>query len=195
MNLAKNEKVIREWDYADSKQGNLKTSSKLVVTNKRIISENADQYTTDRKEIPVAAVQSISTSNLHNSNLRAIVMIVGGILIALTGIILASQNEGVGSMMVPFLILGVILAIIGVGLLNRGAFTLLIYTSAMEAESLAMAVGKTNALAVAKKGGKLKVKISRDVVDEMLDTIGALIIDIQEGVYDEEEAAPAEDAE
>jgi hypothetical protein len=55
-----------------------------------------------------------------------------------------------------------------------------------------MALGRTNALAIAKKGSRIKVRIARAVVDEMLDTIGALILDIQEGVYDEVEEASEE---
>lgn len=190
MKLAQNEKIIREWNYADTKQGTVKTNSKLVVTNKRIISESEDRFVVDRKEIPVSSVKSISTSNLHNSNILAYLWIIIGALGILFGFVQLA-NE-MGEVVLPIIIIGVIAIVIGISLLNRGAFTLLIYTSALEADALAMALGRTNALAIAKKGSRIKVRIARAVVDEMLDTIGALILDIQEGVYDEVEEASEE---
>ena len=92
MKLAKNEKIIRTWDYADTKRGSSTTHSRLTVTNHRIVSENESTYTTSRKEIPVSAVQSVTSSTRRNSNALGIFLIVLGALFAIVPFMLSLEK-------------------------------------------------------------------------------------------------------
>ena len=60
LKLAKNEIIIKRFDYTTRKIKNSKRS--LIVTNKRIISEIMDRNSVMRKEIPVSEAEYISTS-------------------------------------------------------------------------------------------------------------------------------------
>lgn len=69
--LAKDEVVLKSWDYA--KQGNRfdknKLQQNLTITNKRIISSSENAYSLSRHEIPLSAVKSLKGTYRKNDSL------------------------------------------------------------------------------------------------------------------------------
>ena len=156
MLLAKDEVVIKNWDYAHAKQKRIKTTASLTVTNKRIVYTCENQQRIDRQEIPLEAVKTIACEKRIAPNFWPIVMIIfGGIL--------------------SLVLIGIPLLLAGIRSLNQGSFTIEITTYGEEGSSMDLRASKM--LMRRKNKGTLKVSIDRDAVQEIVDTIGAIVID------------------
>ena len=156
MLLAKDEVVIKQWDYAHAKQKRIQTTASLTLTNKRIVYTCENQQRIDRQEIPLSEVKTIASEKRVASNFWPIVKIIFGGLFSLV-------------------LIGIPLLLDGIKSLNQGSFTIEITTYGQEGSSMDLSASKM--LTRKKNRGTLKVSINREVVQEIVDSIGAIIID------------------
>lgn len=156
MLLAKDEVIIKNWDYAHAKQKRIKTTASLTVTNKRIVYTCENQQRIDRQEIPLQEVKTIACEKRIAPNFWPIVKIIFGGLLSLV-------------------LIGIPLLLSGIRSLNQGSFTLEITTYGQEGSSMDLSASKM--LFRKKNRGTLKVSIDRAIVQEIVDSIGAIIID------------------
>ena len=159
MLLAKDEVVIKNWDYAHSKQKRIQTTASLTVTNKRIVYTCENQQRIDRQEIPLKEVKTIASEKRIAPNFWPIVKIIFGGLLSLV-------------------LIGIPLLLSGIRSLNQGSFTIEITTYGQEGSSMDLSASKM--LSNKKNRGRLKVSINREVVQEIVDTIGAIVLDNKE---------------
>ena len=161
MVLAQGENLIKSWNYADSKSGGLfnkvKTHATIDITNKRIVYTAENANAVDRQEIFLNQVKTLSMSRSSKGNLWAIIKIVffGILSIVLIGIpgLLRSIKE-----------------------LNQGSFEMSITVDGVMTEALAVTASKI-VLPKKMKTSKVKVLINKAVVNEIVDTIGAVIVE------------------
>ena len=178
MILVKGEGVIKEWHYAVSKQKSEKTNASLIVTNKRIIHDVQNQHSVSRTEVPIEHVKSVHFESSSKSNVGAILSIVLGVIIAIVGVVLlvgGGMTAAIGSL--P-LILGVILLIVGILGLNKGAFNMEIITKGLEGSSLVIGASAYKSKKKKHKS-KIKIKVNQEVVADIIDSFGAIIVDFQ----------------
>ncbi len=180
MQLANNEHIIREWEYATSKTGVAdlnKTKATLTVTNKRIVHDVRNKLEVSRDEIQLHDVKAVHMSHATKSKVRPIMTIILGVLIMIAGIIL-SAKAGVAALLPVFLILGGIVVVVGILKLRGGALTLSITTRDSEGSSLS--IGAMGGKGLGKKStGTLKVVVNNAVATEIVDMLGAIIINSQ----------------
>ena len=175
MTLANGEQIIKDWEYATQKGSTGKLKKSLIVTNKRIVHEMHSHIARSHQEIPLNSVKSISMSSVRKTPIGAILAIILGIIIAIVGLVMGGGENGTSVIMLSSLILGAILIVIGILGLGHGAFTLEITTSGLEGSSLY--IGTSNIVTKRKKQKKVKIKIDLKVVDDIMDTLGAILLD------------------
>lgn len=182
MQLAKNEHIVKEWNYADVKHGMIDLNQnhvKLTVTNKRIVHETKDKLKIERDEIMVKDVKSVSTLHARQG------LPVGKLLLAILGLVVFILGIAIedGELFMPIGVAGLVLmALMIVAIiiaLTKGSFGLLIKTRGAEGSQLsagAIATGFTGQ----KKSQRIKVKVKNDIALEIVDCLGAIIIDGQD---------------
>ena len=175
MTLANGEKIIKDWDYAKQK-GNAGLAGKikktLTVTNKRIVHEVHSNVARTHQEIPLNSVKSITMSSVRKVPTGAILAIILGILTVVAMFMLPGMDAK--SKMIGFGV-GILLFIIGILSLGKGSFTLEISTKGLEGAPLY--VGGTGFAAKKKKVKKVKMKVDLKVVDDIMDTLGAILVE------------------
>lgn len=187
MILAKDEVIVNEWEYATSRTKKIKTKHVLVVTNKRIVSTVESPRKITQREIPVSSVQNVSVTHETPSRVRPILSIIFGILFMIAGVgalVLSfgemAQNPVVTYSMlgggVFFLVLGLIMMIVGIRHLNQGSFMLELSTN-MVPEYELMSVGFEKMFGSRRVSGAVKLYIDNSVAKDIIDTLGAIIID------------------
>ena len=170
MKLAQNEQVVRKWEYA-SAQGFSKHTATLTVTNERIVHEVKSATRLERQEIPVKSAKSIYASRA-NSILGIILLILAGIFFLMMVSLFGELDEEALIFLVPI----IPLVIFGILLLKRCAMTLVITTEGRSEVGLSLGVFSRLAGYLS---GTIRVHADRDTVDNMLENIGALIVDIK----------------
>ncbi len=169
LKIGKDEQIIKSWDYAvsgkalQSKQK--KVQSNLTVTNKRIVASQYNDIYLKRDEIPVAAVKNISGEYRTARKFWPMVKLIIGIPLCLV-------------------IVGIKIVKGALDQLRSADFDLIITTSGAEGSSLGLGAFS----AAPTKGGffarfkglfKTKVRVSKEVSKEILDELGAIVVDIQ----------------
>lgn len=159
MILAKNEVLIKEWEYGTKKTKRLVTTNTLAITNKRIVSESKNKNYISHNEIPVNVVKAVNTSHKTAAKLPAYLLIGFGIPLCLV-------------------IVGIFMIVAGVRRLKSGVFELELTTEGLEGEALN--IGYVSPLKFffkrkKKKAPKIKVRINNEVCHEIVETIGAII--------------------
>ena len=176
--LAKNEEVLKEYDYSVTKKNRKKIQNTLYVTNKRIINESSGVQGFSREEIPVEAVDYIDVN--YTTIQKSIIGIIICILLAIgcvVGAIMSKINYiyiGTG----VFALLAIILLILF--LLSRTARFTLVLSGKMYQSSLlsvTASIGKP-------KIKSLKIKVDKDTSKKMLEEIGAMILDVKNNKCD-----------
>lgn len=169
LKLAKCEQIIKSWDYALSGASfskKKKIQSNLTITNKRIIASAYNDISLDRTEIPLSSVKMIEGNFKKNRSFWAKVKLIIGIPLCLV-------------------IIGIPLVKSALSVLRGAAFDLKIITEGHEGSSLGLGCFSGNN---GKKGlfarlfGKIKaVKVSVDkaMAKEILDELGAIVLDQQ----------------
>lgn len=201
LNLSKNEIVVRSWTYASS--GN--RTNTLTVTDKRIVATREGTNSINRIEVPLSAVKSVTSSYSSTKEVSGnpkIGLIIFGALLGIAGVLIMSMidNHAIG------LPIGIVMLISGVVLVAVGATrTQIVTTSAgfklhistYGQEGAAFRIGEE----IKGEGQAQEVVISNVVLDEevimeIIDTIGALVINreapaetYQQTIYDIDKSA------
>lgn len=198
LKLAKNEIIIKRFDYTTRKIKNSKRS--LIVTNKRIISEIMDRNSVMRKEIPVSEAEYISTSyaNTKSSLLAFILFLILAIVAGIVGwkveLPVPYMNYGLYGLAGLFLLLACIM--LGKFFKNRAA-SVEITISGKKMETQVFSLGSSN-MSSKSKAKDLKIQIDRNQSIAMVNELGAVLIDVKNQSLDEllggvkEEKAPEE---
>ena len=198
LKLAKNEIIIKRFDYTTRKIKNSKRS--LIVTNKRIISEIMDRNSVMRKEIPVSEAEYISTSyaNTKSSLVAFILFLILAIVAGIVGwkveLPVSYMNYGLYGLAGLFLLLACIM--LGKFFKNRAA-SVEITISGKKMETQVFSLGSSN-MSSKSKAKDLKIQIDRNQSIAMVNELGAVLIDVKNQSLDElhggtkEEKAPEE---
>lgn len=159
MKLASNEKLLKQWTYAKTKSGKKRTESTLTVTDKRIICDETGKRTITRDEIPISHVKCLAFQKETGSGWLLIIL---GLLTLIT-------------------VVGIFILIAGIRKLLSGTFSFVISTYGEEGTPVEMGVTSLKKGGFFKKlfGGrnKLKVKIDKNAADDIIDTLGAIIVE------------------
>ncbi len=169
--LAENEKMIKSWTYAKTK-GSVGSVHELLVTDKRVIALSNYHYSNGNKivrnEIRRDNVSNISVSaGIQNFKVIAIILLI---------IALGCIGIGAAAPMVVFIVIGAVLAIIGLVLLfkKNTALTLVVCGNSC---GYGLSVYASMGLQLTeKKNKKLKVKVDADTAKEIVTQIGALLL-------------------
>ena len=189
MKLAIGEHIIGEWEYADKKTkkglSTKKTHALLTLTNKRIVHDCVDKHSIYREEIQLKEITSINYFHSKKSNFWVWCKII------------------FGAITIP-VIIGIFILKNAISQLNAGEFSLNITTGGVE--NLALSIGASKGadarhfglfsflkaiillipniilgiFGIHIGGSKEKVKsmhVHHDVIDEIIDVLGAAVMD------------------
>ncbi|MDE7300767.1 MAG: hypothetical protein K2N47_01210 [Clostridia bacterium] len=196
LNLSKNENVIRSWTYASSSE----RTNTLTVTDKRIVATREGANSISRIEVPLSAVKSVSSSysaTREEGDSPQVGLIMIGAILGIAGVFIMALIEAreVGLPIgIGLLLLGVIM--VAVGATRKQAVTtsagFKLHISTYGKEGAAFRIGEE----IKGEGYIQEVTVSdvaldEDVIMEIIDTIGALVInkeepaeDCQQTIYD-----------
>ena len=164
LKLAKNESLVKSYDYAISKglmtKKSRRLSSNLTVTNQRVVYSAYNDVSLDRKEIPIANVVSVEGNYSKNPILGAVIKLVFGILscCVLIGILF----KGFGIKMIKD----------AIDTIKGCNFELTLTTNLFTGLQFGLNASR-GILKLAKN--KFKISVDRAVAKEILDEIGALV--------------------
>lgn len=196
MVITKDERVLKRWDYATVKSKKNKMTYTLTVTNKRVVYEEKNATERERREIPIKAVKSVGIFKQRSSNEKALrtgarvflILACISTVIAITllvGCLIKKIPISENAELTVFLVAALMYVLVGVifnFLANKSKlkvnFSLVLTTYGQEGES--MRVGMIASLRRLFKNameGMVKIKVSDTVTEEIIETIGALIVD------------------
>lgn len=174
MKLAQDEQILKSWNYSSIRQKGEKKEASLIVTNKRIVSDISGNRECSRHEIPIGSVKSISMKHAFPSKWAPILLIIFGIIMFIAVIVVqAMVIAGGAPIMWVALVPAVIFIVVGIILLSKNSFMLIITTSGVEGDALL--IGVSNFLRRKRSGGKMKLKVNRDVVRDIYDSLGSIV--------------------
>lgn len=181
LQLANNEKILKSYEYSKStgKTGLFKkeeSSSTLIVTNKRIVSEYACDTGVSRSEIPIKSADYIGTN--FSKKTPSLIL---GIVLAVLGLILAIV---LAIVMLPLLVIGVAVLICGVVIIIKAvtgkSASVTVQISSYHGEHSLMSIGSSvGTFNSAVKSMKIFVNV--DTAIQMVDEIGAIIMGVKDG--------------
>lgn len=167
--LAKNEQIIKSWDYSikGHRFDKHKLNRSLTVTNKRIIASEEGDYELRNNEVKLSAVKSISGTFRKNDSLWMRIKFALSIFFSI-------------------IIIGIIFGSIGSAIrLNREIksciFELHIRTQGYEGTSLTVGAAPETGISkrkhfFSKSINKIKIYVDKQVAREILTEVGAIIL-------------------
>lgn len=178
--LSDDEKVLKSYEYSNTtgKKGLFRKeqiSSKLIVTNKRIIDEHSGDKGVSRTEIPVESADYIGTrfTKKMPSLLLGIVLIVLGVIAAIVAAIV----------FIPLIVLGLLLLIIGAVMIIKAFLgrsgMVVVQISGYKGDHNLMSLGSSMGV-FASSVKKIKVAVNAEVAEQMVNEIGAMILNIKD---------------
>ena len=187
MILAQNEKIIKEWS-SSSKNKKSPSDKTLTITNKRLVFDSKSDTEINREEIFLSSVKGVKVARKYAKTSPSIIFFVfAAIAIILPWFFPALPDVA------KYCIagLGGVLLIIGfcvlVSLLHKVSFTLQIYHNATQ--TIGFYGSKSSETGTAQMS---EINVSRKEVNEIVDTIGALILDAQADIEDNTDTTPGE---
>ena len=156
LKCAKNETLVKSWDYAHEKKGFEHKNYNLTVTDKRIIASSESHKSIDRREIYLDDVKTLEYSFEKNGLFWAILLLILGIFTSI-------------------MVVGIFLIIKAVHMIREKSFVLTITTNGFESDGLH--VGASSLHKITKGRGKLKVKVNKDAANEIIEELGAIVLD------------------
>ena len=158
--------------------------SSLTLTNKRLIATSSSPLHRTHDEIPVETIKGISAARQAKSTLPAILcMILGGVAV-FSGIALATTSGDTARSMYSIGFVMIVFGALVFSILSAmGGFTLLVSTAGKEGEPLtvgAVSRSRWGRAGYAQTNVKA-IKVNKHVADEIIDTLGALVLDIKRG--------------
>lgn len=194
--LSSGEKIIREFEYGKSKSSGGTLRRSLIVTNKRIISQVQGKGTIARKEIPLSSAEYVTTA-VSNARLSLLSVIIFGLLaIAFAVVSFIFPNFGMEITFMPM----ETLQLIGYGV--AGAFALLaivflllflfkkaggveVIIAGRCAETELLSLSSVSGSAAKRTVGAFKISVHKDAAYALVNELGALILDLKSGSYEE----------
>lgn len=180
MVLAKDEQIIKDWNYATGKSGKffnkLHTQCNLTVTNKRIVYTAENERKITRQEMPMDLAKSVYGTHETVSKLGAFCMIILGILIAVVGVVLGLKIkiEVLGyALMAVGVLYGLPFIIKGIIRLNQGDFMAKVTSTEIEGGSFDLSASRL--FAKKKPAAAMKIKLNNDIAREIVEELGAII--------------------
>lgn len=167
LKLAKDEQIIKSWDYAISGKAFQKKSKKiqsnLTITNKRLIASQFNDIYLKRNEIPVEAIKNISGEYRTARKFWPMVKLIIGIPLCL-------------------ILIGIKIVKGALEQLRSADFDLIVTTSGEEGSSLGLgafsyAAAGRGLFARFKGLFKTKIIVNRELSKEILDELGAIVLD------------------
>ena len=202
MQLSKNERVIRQWDYASAQgQSSTKTQATLAVTNKRIIHNVQNQSEIERSELYLKDVKSVEAKHISlNGMRRATWLLILGILFTFVGAI------GLGVTFTerhpdeaPIIIFGIFIGLGVLFLYIRGILWLLrknmqsfsclqLYIYTYGNSELALGIGAAAGKRPGKAMGRpIQITVNNTVARDIVESLTAIILDAKEASLTSEE--------
>ncbi|MBE6535270.1 MAG: hypothetical protein E7677_01425 [Ruminococcaceae bacterium] len=193
--MAENEQIIKEYAYATTREGGFFnkriTKNSLIVTNKRIIKKDeCEKSGYQKNSISEISVGSISGMNTKTSSSYKFVFVVLGVLFAISAIVCIAGLSKDSSMIIPMLISGALSALF-IYLFIKNRFNALTCTFiVLDRVNTAMSINGysfnslTSRFSVSSKSSFVKIVVDANVCNDFVNEIGALVIDIQNGIYD-----------
>lgn len=177
--LSENEKIIKEWNYASSLEGNEGTEHILAITNKRVISSTTSKNYISRQEIPLSSVTGVTSSCKLQPNRSSIAPIVIGIIFLLAFLVAAAITKiwalTAGS------IIGLVVLIIGIIMKLRSnstaTLTIIIFNKIVSPNPLSIYV---NGINTNKKNTEntqsIEIEVNPIIAEEIVNSIGGLLL-------------------
>ena len=210
LRLGNNEKIVKNYDYSTVTKGIFKkevTTNSLTVTNRRIVLQSVSNHVASRKEIPVSSAEYVDATFAKNGRSLLKTILCGIITVAfLVGFFVINSKmnqlvggaEGINPVAIIFLVAA------GVGLIMT-AINVLVYIFSLGGAVLItiggrrpeielLTLGASN-MVDAKGTDSIKIKVDRHVSETMVNELGAVIMNINDGAFEAAPAAPAAPAE
>ena len=187
--LAAGESVAKIYSYGKVAAGRKKNAveNSLIVTNKRVVYQSLGRNTVSRKEIPVEAAEYVETKYTTQKAgivLAILSLIIGGALLVLGLDLFGLKFISEYKLAIPFMAGGAALLAISLLLIirficrrRRGAVEVIISGRLMENELLSFGVSSLKIRQ--KKAERIRVKVDKSVAVEMVNELGALLINIR----------------
>ena len=162
LKLAQGESIVKSWDYSIAGgigRSKRKRKDNLTVTNKRIIHSAYSDIELSREEVYVKDAKAINASYAKNGSILAILKLIVGIPLCL-------------------LIVGIKIVKSALDDLRACSLTLDVATAGSEGTTLSLLA--SGALIKRLTVGKFKVKVNKEMAREIVDEIGAIVLDAKE---------------
>ncbi len=173
LKLAKNEQIVKSWDYALSGSTfskKKKVQHNLTLTNKRVITSAQNDISLERHEIPVKSIKVVSGNFKKNRGFWPKVKLVFGAILCI-------------------ILIGIPIVMSALEQLRSCHFELELVTEGIEGTALALGVN-AGTTAPAKTGffarlfskfkPGFKIAVNKEMAKEVLDEIGAIVLDAKE---------------
>ena len=162
LKLAKGESIVKSWDYSIAGgigRKKRKRKDNLTITNKRIIHTAYSDLDLSSDEIYVKDAKAVNASYARNGSFLAILKLIVGIPLCL-------------------ILVGIKLVKSALDDLRACSLTLDVKTAGEEGSTLSLLA--SGALIKRLTVGKFKVKVNKEMAQEIVSEIGAVILDAQE---------------
>ena len=150
--LSTGEEIVKQWDYAKTKQRAGRTKFSLILTNKRLVSLSESRKQISRDDFLLKNICGVSATCGQNKTLFVL-----GVLLCLT-------------------IIGMIIGIPLVRLGSRKKLSLSIYGEFMDTSVIDTGTVSSGLFGIFKRKKKTKIKIDGKQAEDIVESIGALIL-------------------
>ncbi len=164
--LASDEMVVKEWDYAIEKANN--SAHVLLVTNKRVVAAHTTGKSFRHIEIAIGDIASVEMSCAKsNGSTLGIFFLFFGILMII-GALIHYIFAIVGALMI---IVGILLML----LIKKTNLVVEIYYKSKMELVLSLAANSFSRK-TRKRSKSVKVKVNREVAEDIINTLGAILL-------------------
>lgn len=180
--IAQDERVVKDWKYAEINIGNTKLEKTLTVTDKRIIVSEESENKVSRNEIAINQVVGLNThfdTQKEDKKKNGIILLICGLIFAVLIFAISLATEIY--FMLAALVISLIMIIIainwlsykkGYGQLKVAFLTVIPSSSMMYNLSAAVLPGTTPE----QKTQEIIFQVNLTVAREIVDTLGAVIL-------------------
>lgn len=178
--LAKDEVLIKQYDYASTKSKHDVVIHSVIVTDRRIIAQEQGERSFSRDEMPLDHADYIITDfdSYKKPVMLAIVLFIISAVLAVGGLVWSLIAKDTYWFLIPtgLSVVALVFAIIALilALAKKGAMAELEIRSRQPAYEMFSFCA--NGIKPITRFDKLRIKVDRDVAEQMLNEIGALIL-------------------
>lgn len=180
--LGQDEKVIRDWKYAEIKQGENSLGKSLTVTNKRIIVSEQSQHCVNRNEIELNKIVGLNThytTMTEDKKKKGIILLIIGAVISVLSVSVAAATKAWG--LLGLLAVGLIIVAVGIScLLYKKMYGQLnvIFQTIIPAYTMryGLSASVLPDTATSKSNEEIYIQVNLDVARDIVETLGAVIL-------------------